>query len=306
MKQRTRTAAAATLALLVPLLTARCGTQTPAASGPVMAVSIYPVADIARSIAGDRVTVVSAIPAGANPHTYEPRPSQVAELQQARMFTGISRPFDGWMEKFLPRGASIRYLLDDADKSPGHHPGHESAADDGHHGKNPHLWLSVKGARGIAAALRTHLASADPAGEAIYRRNEERYLKQLEALDAEIRAILAPCKRRAFLQWHPSWDYFAAEYGLVIAGVIERGHGAGPAAGTFRRITEGARRDGVRVIVVDLPVQSSAAEALAREIGGRILQLNTMGVPGDPERGTYPGMMRANARALARALMEER
>lgn len=283
---RAATAFASILALTVFL---SCGReQEPARAEIQMAVSIFPVCDIACSIAGSRVSVFHAVPPAANPHTFEPVPSVVKRLQDSAVFLGVHPEFDGWMEKYLKKETDISYLLARNDR------------------RNPHIWLSIEGGRYIARHVSARLSALDPSGVHYYRKNLISFEKTLDDLDRRIGDMLRPLSYRKFIQWHPSWDYFAAEYGLEIVDTIEKGHGHEPSVRDFNRLTRRARTEGVRVIVIDLKVQSRAAAALARESGAALLQLDAIGNQDNPLKNGYVRLMEHNARLLADALAEGR
>jgi zinc transport system substrate-binding protein len=231
---------------LLPLFTAlafSCRGQHDAVSGnPSIATSVFPIYDIARNIAGAHAGVFYVIPAGANPHSYEPLPSVAKTLQSARLFIGVDRHFDGWIESYLPKGTPAVYLIEDK------------------HSENPHIWISVKNARAIARTIADRLASADSANAAQYRQNLDAYTAELDRLDGEIAEMFRQVRYRKFIQWHPSWDFFARDYGLQIIGTIQSGHGDNPSVRVFKEIVSRARSEGAKVVVVDLNIQSRAAD----------------------------------------------
>lgn len=275
------------ISILVLFAHLSCGRdEGPSVSGTRIAVSIYPVGDIARTIAGGRMRIFCAVPRGANPHTFEPLPSVAKSLQNSRLFIGLHPEFDGWVEKYLKEGTKISYLLNR-----------------GYRG-NPHIWLSIEGGRGIARHIAGRLSTLDPDGARIYRENLSSFEKQLTELDARIRNMFRGLPDRKLIQWHPSWDLFASEYGLEIVDTIEKGHGREPTLGEFNRLVQAARERKVGVIVIDLKVQSKAATALARESGVALLRLDAIGDRDDPAANSYIPLMENNARLLARALSE--
>ena len=268
--------------LLCTALIISCAKDTP--RGALVATSIYPIADIAHNIAGGTVTVIHAVPANANPHSYEPDPSTVKQLRDAAVFIGVHPELDGWVGKLLSPGAKKAYLADTIG------------------GENPHLWLSVKKTKLIAAAIRDLMSSAFPDKKEIFSQNCAAYVKKLDALDARIAALFAGVRNKKFIQWHPAWDYFAADYGLVVAGTIESGHGDSPSLKSFRGLADTARREGIKTVLVDQYVQGGTAAALVREIGGYEVRLDSIGDPSVPGKSDYIGLMEHNARILAGAL----
>lgn len=266
-------------------------------NGTLVASSVYPMYDILKNIAGEGVNVIHAVPVGANPHTYEPLPSDVQRLLQVRLFIGIHPDFDGWMEDYLSKECRTVYLMEHEGK---HH--HRSEDHAHHHEDNPHIWLSVKGIMGYVDELADVLSQTFPAHEERIERNSLDFKAQLDELDEELDGHFSDVKHRAFLQWHPAWDQFAEDYGLEIAGTVEHGHGDTPSVKEFQNLLATAKRENVGVIVISLNVESKAVKSLARESGVEILRLDTIGNPKDETRDTYIDLMRQNGHLLAEAL----
>lgn len=251
-----------------------------------VAVSIFPISDIVQNIAGTSIQVISAVPVNANPHSFEPNPSTVRELRTSKLFIGVHPEFDGWAAKMIaPDGK--KFFLSDIIK-----------------GDNPHLWLSVKHARLIASAIRDFLYSAFPEKKEEFSKNFNSYDKKLIELDARIASLFAPLKKRKFIQWHPSWDYFARDYKLVIAGTIESGHGDSPSLKEFSVLKSMALKEHITVVVIDYYAQNKTADTFVREIRGKEVRLDGIGGASISGRNTYVSLMEYNAHALAKALSE--
>ena len=89
-------------------------------------------------------------------------------------------------------------------------------------GTATHAWQSVSNVKIYVANIRDALGSADPADDAVYRANADRYLKELDALDAEVRAAIAkiPPDRRKVITTHDAFGYFAAAYGIAFLAPV--------------------------------------------------------------------------------------
>jgi zinc transport system substrate-binding protein len=274
------------------VILALCGCKEKAdtaASGRTrVAVSVFPVYDIVRNICGDRADVFFSVPAGADPHTFEPRPSIALALQKASLFIGVTPGLDGWMERYLHPGAARGYIME--------------APRRGAPEENPHIWLSVREAKKIAAAAARLLCGADAANCGYYRGNLASYDKKLNQLDKTIAGLFMNKSKRSFIQWHEAWDYFAADYGLTIAGTVQREGSDRSSVRSLGGIVERARRDGVTAIVVSLSSENRSAAVLAGEIKGTIVGLDGIGDPGAEDRSDYLKLMYFNAKTLAGAL----
>ena len=264
-------------------------------------VSILPQKYITERIGGAHVRVHVMVPPGASPATYEPTPRQMVLLAGVRLYYRIGVPFEhAWMERIVGVNGSMRILdgrdgismrrmgaADDEDQ--GHEHGH------GHGGPDPHIWLSPLRMRAMGARLNEVLQGLDPAHREDYQRNFEALSAELEALDTELRGILGNKRGRSFMVFHPSWGYFADDYGLHQVA-IER-EGKEPGGRTLARLIEGASRRGVATVFVERQFSQERARALARAIGARVVVL-------DPLAEDYIANMRAVAHAVAEAAYE--
>ncbi len=260
--------------------------KEPSAHVPTIATSIAPIADIAQNIAGNAMTVISAVPPNANPHTFEADPSTAKLLQRSSIFIGVHPEFDGWVSKMLSP-AGKKFFLSDIIK-----------------GDNPHLWLSVKNAKLIAAAIRDFLSSSYPEHSGQFAKNCDAYQKKLDILDRRISTMFTGIKQKKLFQWHPAWDYFANDYGLIIAGTIESGHGDSPSIKGIADVKKRALKENIKVVIIDYYAHNTTADAFVREIAGKAVRLDGIGNPNDNARAQYLSLMEYNAQTLAKALSE--
>lgn len=284
------------VAICAILLICGCIDSNPSSKKIHVSASLFPIYDIARNIAGDRVELSYIIPVGANPHTYKPVPSVLDRIRNARLVITVDEHLDGWIHDFVPSNTVFAVL--NRIENNQHHSGinHAEQSDPE---RNPHVWLSIRKAISLSETIERLLSNLDPEHARIYSNNSDVYKKRLEALDAEISRLFSGLNSQAFFQWHPAWDYFARDYGLEIAGTVESGHGDEPSVKEFKNLVDIAKLKNISLIVVGLGTESKAAESLAREVDGRILRLDSIGDPGNSARDTYLKLMRDNAVKLA-------
>ncbi len=256
--------------------------------------SITPLADFARQVGGNRVQVEVLVPAGASPHTYELTPAQLKAVTRARVLilNGVGLEF--WADKVISSADNPNLMVVTASDGIKILAGDEDSP-----GGNPHTWLSPLKAMFQVEKIRDAFAKADPAGAEVYRRNADKYLQELRALDQEIRREVAGFSSRRFIAFHAAWSYFAADYGLEEAGVVESRPGQEPSPAEIADIIRKAREIKARAIFAEPQFSSKAAETIADETGIRVLMLNPLGRP--PDYG-YIDMMRFNLSQISLAL----
>ncbi|MEZ4484479.1 MAG: zinc ABC transporter substrate-binding protein, partial [Syntrophotaleaceae bacterium] len=167
------------LALLFSLAGGPCAE----AAGPLKVfTSVLPLKYFVERVGGERVAVQVMVGPGRSPHTYEPKPRQMAALAHTRLYYRVGVPFEtAWMRRIaslnpemeivdLRQGLQLRPLEGHHHEGEGHD---EHAVHDQGHGKSeeldPHLWTDPQMVQQMAQRIRATLSAADPAGEAVYR-----------------------------------------------------------------------------------------------------------------------------------------
>jgi zinc transport system substrate-binding protein len=252
----------------------------PAAAAPLRAwVSIPPQAYLAQRIGGRLVDVGILVPPGAEPHTFEPTPKQVASLAKARVFFAIGFPFEQRLLTKLKaanpdllvvdtrRGVPLR-AMSEAEEHDGREHHHEAGEPD------VHVWLSPRLAKLISANICSGLQEVDPAHAADYERNLKALQADLDRLDARLAKALAPLKGKEFLVYHPAFGYFADAYGLKQVPVEMEGKE--PSARQLAKLIDLAKRQGIKVVFVEPQFPRLSAERVAQAIGGVVVPLDPL------------------------------
>ncbi|MFQ5462086.1 MAG: metal ABC transporter solute-binding protein, Zn/Mn family [Phycisphaerae bacterium] len=252
-----------------------------------VAVSIPPQAWLVRRIAGTRVGVTTMLPAGNDPHAYQPADVQVSRAMRSAIYFRIGVPFEEgrWFRSIarsgrtqvvdLREGIPLRPTRGDAAKPDS--AGHEHEYEHEHEhafGLDPHIWLSPPLLKRQAATIADALQKADSEGVAVYRRGLASLLESLDVLDRSLRTKLKAHKGRTFLVFHPTWGYFAREYGLRQVA-IER-EGKEPSDHRITELRRLAIAEGIGVVFVQPQIKSRAARAIAASIGGRVHTLDPL------------------------------
>jgi len=267
------------------------------------------VADLARNIAGDRAEVSTLLGPGVDPHLYKPTRSDIAALAAADVVFYSGLLLEGKMTDALVRVASsgrkvhaVTELLDDEYLL-------EPDGLEGH--PDPHVWMDPVAWARAAGVVRDKLIEADPAGEAEYRANAERYLAELAALHEYARQVLSsvPERSRVLVTAHDAFNYFGRRYGYDVMGI--QGISTESEAGVrdIQRLVDTLVERDVKAVFVESTVADrniraliagAAARGHAVAIGGELFS-DAMGPAGTYE-GTYIGMIDHNVTTIARAL----
>jgi zinc transport system substrate-binding protein len=270
-------------------------------------VSLAPQAWLVERLGGAHVQVGVLVGPNQDPHTFTASPQQMAELARARLFFALGFPFEGELLAKLSAtmtGLEVcdttegieRRRIEDAEDTRAEGEAAASHDDDRAGTADPHLWLSLRLAGRLAARMAEELARVDPAHTAEYAAKLQTLREELAAADGRCAVRLAPYRGRTFYVFHPSYGYFADDYGLQQRAIESSGKDPGPRE--LADLVARARRDGVKVIFVQPQFAPKAAETLAQELGARV-------VPLDPLAREYLANMEQIAAALAEAFAGE-
>lgn len=255
------------------------------------AATIFPIADMVREVGGGRVQVITILPPGANPHTFELTPGAIKDLEGVKVLLMIGRGFDDWVKVIGESLPQVKMIAVDEgiDLVP-------STAGD------PHYWLSIANAKMIAKTIAEVLSEADSGGAEEYQANLNRYLSKLGECDRKIRDLLADLPARKIITFHDGWRYFARAYDLEILGTVEPSPGQEPTPRQLAELHDGVSNDRIRVLFSEPAVSKIVAESLAGDLDLRLYELDPIGTEGVT---SYLGVMLRNAEIIHGALTYE-
>ena len=281
---------------------------------------IFPVTDMVKQVGGEYVDVTTVIPAGASPHTFEPKPSLVKTISTARIFFIVGAGLEFWAEKFAkPSGNQLMTVVLSEGVSLIHTAGHHHHdasehhhSDEKHHHNetgaasafaNPHIWLDPVVAKSMVEKIVSVLCLVDNTHLQYYEKRGKKYLDDLDKLHCIISTAVEKFSVRKYVAFHPAWDYFAKRYGLVSVGVIETSPGKNPTPKHIKNIISLIRNHNIRAVFAEPQLNSRVAEVIAREANVKVLLLDPMGGSKLKGRNTYIDLMKYNLKTMQEAML---
>jgi zinc transport system substrate-binding protein len=277
------------------LLFISCNTQGPVGNKKIISVSIPPFKYFTEAIGGDDFIVNVMVPAGANPHIYEPVPGQISALRKSVAF--ISNGYLGfemtWLDRFYETNRNMKKLSlgDNIDliKAAGH-------SDDGHiEGADPHYWVSAKCAKVIASTVKDFLCELKPGSKEKYEKNYSNLVNTISEIDQKATDLFSGYKGRSFMIYHPTLGYFARDYGLIQIAV--ENEGKEPTPSTLKELIDNARSQNIKVIFVQREYDTKNARAIASESGAVIESI-------DPLSENWPEAMMEIIKAIHESIVK--
>lgn len=263
--------------LCVSILTLAGCKRASHASGDkrVITVTIEPLRYFTEQIAGSHFKVVSMVPEGNSPETYDPTPQQLIDLAHSEAYLRIGYiGFEmSWMDKLKANVPQMRVF----DTSEGVNLIQDMHEHDEHvheGGVDPHIWNSTVNAHIIVRNICNALCQLDSANAAFYTHRMDSMNTVIDQTDREIRTILKTGSDKAFLIYHPALTYFAHDYGMKQVCIEEGGKEPSPAH--LKELILQAKAEGIHTIFVQKEFDQRNAEAVATETGTKLISINPL------------------------------
>jgi ABC-type Zn uptake system ZnuABC Zn-binding protein ZnuA len=259
------------------------------------------VGDVVRAVGGEAISLTVLLPAGADPHTFEPTPREMASLSDAEAIFVNGGGLETFLDSLLAAVAVPVVSVSDGIVLRALAPGGEEE------GTDPHVWFDPTNLVVWAENIAQELALLDPSNADGYAARAGAYAQELRDLDAWIVGAVAaiPRERRKLVSDHQDFGYFVARYGFDELGTVVPGLStlAEPSAQDLAALETAIRESGVPAVFVGMTVNPALAEQVAAETGTRVVFLysEALSAPGGPA-STYLDLMRYNVDTIVRAL----
>ena len=250
---------------------------------PVITVTLEPQRYFTEAIAGDKFKVISMVPKGSSPETYDPVPQQLVSLGDSKAYFRIGYiGFEqAWMERLMNNTPHIQVfdtskgidlILNNGD----HDHGHGHGPRDGLTlAVEPHVWDSTANALIIAGNTYKALSQLDKANDTYYMARYDSLCQRIQHTDSLIRQQLStPEAAKAFMIYHPALSYFARDYGLHQISIEEGGKEPSPAH--LKELIDLCQTEDVRVIFVQPEFDKRNAETIAQQTGTKVVPINPL------------------------------
>jgi zinc/manganese transport system substrate-binding protein len=255
------------------------------------------LADFVKNVGGDRVNVLTLVGPNGDVHVYTPAPSDAKKNADARILFINGLGLEGWLPRLVQSAGSKATIVT---ASNGIEPlQHGSDAD-------PHAWQSVPNVKIYVGNIRDALIAADPTDASVFRANAERYLGELDTLDADVRAAIAriPPERRKVITTHNAFGYFAAAYGLEFVAPVGVSTETEPSARDIAALIKQIKADKIPAVFLENLSDDRLIARIAAETGaksGGTLYSDSLTSEKGPAP-TYIDLIRHNIKALTNAL----
>ena len=261
--------------ILTLFILSACGNTTQKSEKSILTVTLEPLRYFTEAIAGDNYEVVSMVPKGSSPESYDPTPQQLVNLSKSQAYLRIGYiGFEqAWMKKLEANCPNMKVY--DTSK------GIDLIRDKGHwHGDHfheggvePHVWNSTQNALIIADNIYQALCELDSTHQEDYQKRLDVLKQTIRQTDANVRTLVENADS-TFLIYHPALSYFARDYGLKQVSIEEGGKEPSPAQ--LKALIETCRNENVHTIFVQQEFDQRNAQLIAHELGVNIVSINPL------------------------------
>lgn len=286
--------------------------------------------DLVRQVGGDRVAVEQILEPNADPHDYEPRPSDAQALGEAGVVFKSGGDLDVWLDELVESAGGDAEVVEalevvntiegsgdehaeEEQEHAGEEEGEHAGESEGEHAEeagaeDPHWWQDPRNAAQAVESIRDALIEADPDGREIYESNATDYLAELQRLDTDVADCIdqIPEDQRKLVTTHDAMGYYADRYGLEIVGAVipSLSTQAQPSARDTADLVDQIERLGVEAIFPESSLSPDIERAIAQEAGAEVggaLWADTLGPEGS-SGATYVGSIESNTQTIVEGL----
>ena len=235
--------------------------------------SFYPMYDFARKVGGDKVEVKDMVPAGTEPHDWEPAAVDIRNLEDADVFVFNGADLEHWVEDVLATLENKDLVVTEASDGVELLEGGEDHSH-GDDGKDPHVWLDPMRAKQEMANIRDAFVKADPENRDYYEANYKKYAGEFDELDKEIRDGLANVKKRDIIVAHEAFGYLCNAYDLTQLAIEGLTPDSEPDPAKMEEVIKYAKKYDIHTIFFEELASPKVAKTVAKEVDAVTAVLN--------------------------------
>ncbi len=268
--------------------------------------SFYAMYDFTKKIGGDKIDVTNLVPAGTEPHDWEPATTDVVNLENANMLVCNGAGMESWTDKVLGALQNKKLIVVEASKGldlmAGHAEENEEATK-----YDPHVWLAPENAKKEMENIKNALVRADAANKETYEHNYEKYAAQFDELDQEYKTAASSFKSEDIIVAHQAFGYLCKAYGLNQVAIEGLTADSEPDPARMSDIIKFAKERKVKTIFFEDLVSPKVSETIAKAVGAKTATFNPLEGLTDEEQAKgleYVSVMKQNLQTLKDALNE--
>lgn len=241
-----------------------------------VSVSFNAMAEFAKAVGKDKVTVSTIIPDGTEPHDFEPKAQDLVGLSKADVFVYNGFGMEKWADNAVQSANNKKLIAVEASK--GAEPiKNEDTGEVKEHGEyDPHLWLSIKGAETETKNICDAFIKADNANKSYFEKNRDAFISELEGLYKEYQNKFANVSKDSIVTGHAAFAYFCRDFHLKQNSVEDVFADGEPSTKQLTELVNYCKKNKVTTIFAEEMASPEVSKSLANEVGAKVETIYTI------------------------------
>jgi zinc transport system substrate-binding protein len=256
--------------------------------------TLFPLYDFAKEIGGDKVEVSLLLPPGIEAHNFEPKPSDIVEINESDIFVYTGEFMEPWAHDIIESltnknikvvdSSSGIDLLKEEHEHENHEEGiehdhdnngHSHEHENNHGGVDPHIWLGLDNTQTMVDNITKALIEKDSTNASYYQNNSVQYKNKLSHLDNQYKSGLEKCESKEIIYGgHYAFGYMAKRYGLTYTSAQGFSPDGEPTAKDLVSLVDQIKKNNIKYVFYEELASPKIAETLANETKTKMLLLN--------------------------------
>lgn len=237
--------------------------------------TLFPLYDMAKYVGGEKANVFLLLPPGVEPHSFEPKPSDIIKINQADIFIFTGKFMEPWADDIAKSVDNKNLIIVDASGGTQMLPVVFHDADEPLGALDPHIWLDFDNAKIMVSSIARALEVKDPLDSDFYKQKAREYKIRLAELDSSYMAALSACEKKDIVYGgHYAFGYLAQRYGLKYLAAQGVSPDAEPTASDLARLVDQIKQDKIKYVFCEELASPKIAQTIAEETDAKLLPLN--------------------------------
>lgn len=266
----------------------------------LVSVTFDAMKEFVEAVGQDKVEISTIIPAGTEPHDFEPKAQDLVGLSTAQVFVYNGLGMEVWVDKAVSAANNADLVTVEASKGADAIENTDPGEIEEHGQYDPHLWISLKGAELEVKNIKDGLIQADPANKDFYETNCDDFVAQLESLYKEYNEKFQSADKKSFVTGHAAFGYLCRDFGLKQNSVEDVFAEGEPTAQQLSELVEYCKANNVTTIFAEEMASPDVSKTLANEVGAKVETIYT--IESAEDGMTYLERMQSNLTKIYESL----
>lgn len=228
-----------------------------------------------KAVGKDKVDVQTMIPSGTEPHDFEPKPKDLENISKAQIFVYNGLGMENWVDKTIKAADNKDLIVVEASRGGNPIKNSDEDAVKEHGQYDPHMWISLSGAKIEAKNIKDALVKVDPSNKDYYEKNYNEFASKLDAILNDYKTKFDQTSSKNFITGHAAFAYFCRDFGLQqnsVENVFAEGE---PTAKRLEELVDYCKKNDVKTVFMEEMASPKVSETLAKEVNAKVEKIYT-------------------------------